>query len=339
MIADSPELLTAAWLSDALDAPVSAVAASPVGTGQMCDSLRLALTFERPVSVDVPSSLIAKLPAADPTSRATGLSLRNYEREVRFYQELAPDAADPHAACVLRRRGRRHGQLRPLARGHEPGRPGRPAAGARRCSRRRWRSTSSSSCTRRGGAIRPSPTSSGCTVTRRRHAPSWRRCCRCCGPASSTAIATDWATTSARSAARCSDRWPRTWETASQPLTIAHGDYRLDNLLFGTEAGGVPIAVVDGRPSRTARRLADVAYFIGAGLLAEVRRAVERDLVHRSATPSSRRARRHDFGSAGKATGTGPGSSSLGACARQTGGRVSWNASHARRPDLDAGLL
>ena len=38
----------------------------------------------------VPTTLIAKLPSPDPTSRATGIALRNYEREVSFYPEIAP---------------------------------------------------------------------------------------------------------------------------------------------------------------------------------------------------------------------------------------------------------
>ena len=35
--------------------------------------------------------MVAKLPAADETSRATGVAMRSYEKEVRFYQELADD--------------------------------------------------------------------------------------------------------------------------------------------------------------------------------------------------------------------------------------------------------
>ena len=38
----------------------------------------------------LPASLIAKMPSPDPTSRATGVALRNYEREVSFYLEIAP---------------------------------------------------------------------------------------------------------------------------------------------------------------------------------------------------------------------------------------------------------
>ena len=94
-IADTPELLTPAWLTDALaptglleGASVVDVALTPVGTGQMCDSFRLALTYDRPTTA--PPSVVAKQPAADPTSRTTALQLRSYEIEVRFYQQLAP---------------------------------------------------------------------------------------------------------------------------------------------------------------------------------------------------------------------------------------------------------
>ena len=95
MIADTPEALTADWLTDALragghldGASVVEVTARPLGTGQMCDSVRLAVRYDG--DTDAPTSLIAKLPAADPTSRATAVSLRSYEKEVRFYQQLAP---------------------------------------------------------------------------------------------------------------------------------------------------------------------------------------------------------------------------------------------------------
>src|SRR6185369_11638130 len=85
-----------AWVTDALrasgvieSASVVAIEQTPVGTGQMCDSVRLGLTYDGPT--DGPATVIAKLPAADETSRATALSLRSYENEVRFYQQLAPD--------------------------------------------------------------------------------------------------------------------------------------------------------------------------------------------------------------------------------------------------------
>ena len=70
-------------------ARVTDVDLEPVGTGQMCDSVRLTLRYDR--ATDAPPTVVAKLPAADETSRATAKALRSYENEVRFYQQLAPD--------------------------------------------------------------------------------------------------------------------------------------------------------------------------------------------------------------------------------------------------------
>ena len=66
----------------------------------------------------------------------------------------------------------------------------------------------------------------------------------------------------------------------TRPWTIVHGDYRLDNLLFDPEPGG-PVTVLDWQMCSTGPGLHDVAYFIGAGLVPEDRRAVEEDLVRR----------------------------------------------------------
>jgi hypothetical protein len=62
-----------------------------------------------------------------------------------------------------------------------------------------------------------------------------------------------------------------------EPFAVLHGDYRLDNLLFGSEEDDV-VAVdwqtlVVGPPAR------DVAYFLGTSLAVEARRAVEERLV------------------------------------------------------------
>jgi aminoglycoside phosphotransferase (APT) family kinase protein len=71
--------------------------------------------------------------------------------------------------------------------------------------------------------------------------------------------------------------------------SVIHGDYRLDNLLFGTTAGGPPVAVVDWQTHLWGDPLSDVSYFLGAGLVADDRRAHERDLVeaYRSAMASA----------------------------------------------------
>jgi hypothetical protein len=63
------------------------------------------------------------------------------------------------------------------------------------------------------------------------------------------------------------------------PESVIHGDYRLDNLLFGTPDGGPPIAVVDWQTHLWGDPIADISYFIGAGLVPEDRRVHERELV------------------------------------------------------------
>jgi len=69
--------------------------------------------------------------------------------------------------------------------------------------------------------------------------------------------------------------------TDTEPWTVVHGDYRLDNLLFGGGTDGAEIAVVDWQTCAHGPGLTDVAYFIGAGLTPEDRRPVEDGLVRR----------------------------------------------------------
>jgi aminoglycoside phosphotransferase (APT) family kinase protein len=63
------------------------------------------------------------------------------------------------------------------------------------------------------------------------------------------------------------------------PFAVQHGDYRLDNMLFGTADGGCPLAVVDWQTVVWGPPLADASYFIGAGLLPRDRRVHERPLL------------------------------------------------------------
>lgn len=84
---ETPEELTAEWLSGALGWPVRAVERQVLGKGQgfLGDIVRLRLTSD---SADTPASVIAKLPKM--ANRATGEMLGVYEREILFFQDLAP---------------------------------------------------------------------------------------------------------------------------------------------------------------------------------------------------------------------------------------------------------
>jgi hypothetical protein len=91
--------LTPAWLSAALagvlaGARVERVEVEPLGDGEgfVGRLARLRLELDRPAS-GAPTRLIAKLPTDVPANRATGELLGAYEREIRFYRELAPQVA------------------------------------------------------------------------------------------------------------------------------------------------------------------------------------------------------------------------------------------------------
>ena len=65
---------------------------------------------------------------------------------------------------------------------------------------------------------------------------------------------------------------------AAGPRTFVHGDYRGENMLFGTGADG-EFAVVDWQGCGLGAGLYDVAYFLGANLATDDRRRIEREAL------------------------------------------------------------
>jgi hypothetical protein len=97
--------LTASWLTEALARPVtevSIIADDAEGIeavkGVVGQVVRLSLTYDTD-ETDVPSSLIAKLSSNNPSKRAGFHSLHMYEREVRFYEKLAPQISLRTPVC------------------------------------------------------------------------------------------------------------------------------------------------------------------------------------------------------------------------------------------------
>lgn len=82
---ETPEELTAAWLSTALGSEISAVVRTPLGDGQgfMGDILRLDLEAK---DAAIPPALVAKLPKK--ANRVMGELLGVYEREIMFFREF-----------------------------------------------------------------------------------------------------------------------------------------------------------------------------------------------------------------------------------------------------------
>ncbi|WP_260582142.1 ecdysteroid 22-kinase family protein [Sphingopyxis sp. PET50] len=70
-----------------------------VGTGQMCDSYRLALDWEE--GIDAPATVIAKCPSHDEASRNIARLTGTYVKEVNWYRHLAAASGVPSPACYF----------------------------------------------------------------------------------------------------------------------------------------------------------------------------------------------------------------------------------------------
>ncbi|MGB2693854.1 MAG: oxidoreductase family protein [Dehalococcoidia bacterium] len=64
-----------------------------------------------------------------------------------------------------------------------------------------------------------------------------------------------------------------------KPRTIVHGDFRLDNLFFGKPNSADPLTVIDWQISSRARGVFDLAYFTCGTMPPEERRRAEMDLL------------------------------------------------------------
>lgn len=282
-IADTPTALTPAWITSALRASgrldagtVTGVELSPVGTGQMCDSVRVSLRFDGPV--DVPSTMIAKLPAADETSRATARSLRSYENEVRFYQVLAPELPIRTPAVYYADIDVETASFVLLLEDMAPAEQGDQLRG---CSTETAK-VAVDELVRLHAPRWDDPSLAGLEWLHRDRGaqrqfllmflPSaWEGfCARYAEHLGGDVLAAGGALFSRLESYLAID---------TRPWTVVHGDYRLDNLLFDPNPGGVPVTVVDWQTCTHGPALQDVAYFIGAAMPASTRRDVEAALV------------------------------------------------------------
>lgn len=285
-IADTPDALTPAWLTAALqasgrlesDSRVVGVERHPIGTGQMCDALRLGLTYDRRTAG--PPALVAKLPAADETSRATALALRSYETEVRFYQQLAPSLPVTTPAVHYADIDTATASFVLLLEDRSPAQPGDQLAGCE--------------VGQAAAALRELV---------HLHAPRW----------GDPALAElEWLQhDKAGEQGLLSVLLPEWWDgfraryrehlhpdvveagtdlmahlsaylaSDTRPWTVAHGDFRLDNLLFGGASDQPEVTVLDWQTCGRGPALNDVAYFLGASMVPSDRRLAETDLVAR----------------------------------------------------------
>jgi len=282
-IVTSPEQMNLEWFRSVLggaglltESDLSAVELEPVSGGIIARMVRAALTYAGPSSA--PKSVVVKYPTDDPGSYGLAQAMGMYELETRFYQGVAPLVPDMGLAqCYL-------AQLADDATTFNlvlEDLSGTTAAGDV------LKAASADECSRALGELVAF------------QAPLWN---------SPKVAELEWLTDPRRTIgvfdslpagletfiARFGDRldashvtlfesvlprageWARSWKA---PTVVQHGDFRSDNLMYPTDPDSERTVVVDFQTVRLGPPGLDAAYFLGASLPTDQRRAVERDLI------------------------------------------------------------
>lgn len=272
----TPEEITPEWLSEKLGDDVSIVGQRRIGDGLVGMNIRYELTV--PPGSETPTSVIAKLPSPDPTSRATGIALRNYEREVKFYDQIAPTVDIRVARCFHGEWHETDGDFILLLEDLSPGEQGNQVTG---CTAE-MSSRAVLELARLHGPRWADPSLDEVEFLQRREPDDAARLQMIWTMFSPGFFATYAKYLDSEGIAlieRFGVQLPAWIEGHTLPNTVTHGDYRLDNLMFASGAGGYPIAAVDWQTPGHGSASGDVSYFLGAGPLPEVRREIERGLV------------------------------------------------------------
>ncbi|MCP4222150.1 MAG: phosphotransferase [Actinomycetia bacterium] len=277
--------LTPSWLQAALvgggldaDIEVAAVVVEPLGrsVGFLGDLARLNVTYGRGRG---PASLIVKLPTTDPGGYQVGTMLRAWAREVAFYQEVAP--ASPGArvpSCYY-------------AGGDPPigGSGGRWVVVLEDCP---------SEPIDVGVGATPAQARAAVDALAGFHATWWAsdRTFDWMPGFDTTGVGGlqgpwldaiplfleryghvvpeptgEWLVEFAPLLSQWSDR------VATEPLTVVHADYRLDNLLIGDTG----VTMIDWQTALRGPGAMDLSSFIATSLTVEQRRASEAELIAR----------------------------------------------------------
>ena len=278
----------AGWLTDALrlsgvlgDGRVTAVRAEGLGEGSgfIGQLARLHLAYDGGRG-DAPATLIAKLPALDEGSRAIASMYGMYEREYRFYTELADKISFRTARCYYADGNAENvAYILLLEDMSASGRAGDQVAG----------------CTAEEAHV-------ALTSLAQHHGQWW---------SSPKLDEIAWLQPGIDLVnAAMTQAYPLSWEPAianfgdlipdairaalpglggqitammetyrGRAMTMTHGDYRLDNMFFGGGDAGYEIAVLDWQSPNRGWGLYDVSYFLYSNLDVETRRACEIDVL------------------------------------------------------------
>lgn len=288
-IPSTPADITAEWLTEALRAGGAISPASEVttashdvlgqGAGFIGQIARFTLTYARE-EPGAPATLIAKLPALDPGAREIGMLYGLYDREYRFYNELAPEITFRTARCYYSAGDAETTRyillLEDLS---TSGACGDQVAG---CSFNQARIALSQLALHHARWwAHPRLTQiqwlqPGIDLVNGAMQQTYPQCWE-----AALALFGDRMPAPIREALPTLNvRITKLMETIAEgDMTIAHGDYRLDNLFFGGEGSDYELAVLDWQSPNQGWGAYDIAYFLYSNVDVETRRAHEMPIL------------------------------------------------------------
>ena len=268
------DAISAEWLAEALDLPIDSIDVDVIGAGEgfLGQLARVHLTSDDPAA---PDSVIVKLPTVDPGARMIGEMMRVWEREHRFYAELASQMQIrvPRAYVNV-------GEPTPclVMEDLSPARPGDHVQGATLDQAERavdalaqhhatwFQHPMLDTLDWMPGLDDPQVLTIPDTF-----AMGW--------PMFLERFGDDLAPRTMRWCERFVQHVPE-WLDGhlNDPITLTHGDYRLDNLFFDDDGS---VSVIDWQMAMKVPGQADFVYFCANNLTTEMRRTHERDLLER----------------------------------------------------------
>jgi Ecdysteroid kinase-like family len=268
-VVERPSDMTAEWLTASVGAGVvTAFDYERIGTGQMSECYRVALTYADGRAG--PDSVVLKVAATDPVSRQTGHALELYEREVRFYTEIAPNLGGPIAPCYHAGFDDSTGAFHLLLGDAGPAVVGDEIRGATieqaslalaELGRLHAALLGDTAMAEADWLNRESPMTQSLIGQlyavfferyRDQIAAEHRHVCERLVGAFDAYVAAE--------------------SDPARVKGLVHGDYRLDNMLFGQPGADRPLTVVDWQTVTWGPAMTDVAYFLGCALPDELRR-------------------------------------------------------------------
>ena len=272
-----PSDVTSEWLTERLAASgsvpdggsITGFTATAIGAGKVGRTFRFQLTWDGPPG---PDTIVGKFASDDEQSRMAGLLTGTYVREVNFFHQLADRVDISMPTCHHAELDVTSGDFAILMGDLAPAEVGDQLTG---CSVDEARAALRELVGLHAPDLADLESTEWLVAKRPEGAEAMGGLYLALLPAFVERYADRLPAETTATAQRfggCVNRWLR---LAAPPYRLLHGDYRLDNLMFGPQG----VVAVDWQTVGHGPPVSDVSYFCGASLLTEDRRAHEEELV------------------------------------------------------------